>query len=125
MGIKCAPAFAKAVMTQLFNDLDYVECLIDDLAVFGNCALEEHLVQEVDEVLHHLNKCNFSLKDKKCHFTVQEVINLGHVITPQGNVPQPEKLKAILMVAFPTDAFQWFQFIRIPSCSSYQPTKQK
>lgn len=105
MGIKIAPAFAQAVMTQLFNDLDFVECFIDDLAVFGNGTLEEHLNQ-VDEVLHRLNQCNFSLKPKKCHFAVQEVNYLGHVITPQGVHPQPEKVNAILKVAPPTTARQ-------------------
>jgi hypothetical protein len=59
MGIKIAPAFAQAVMTQVFNDPDYVECFIDDLAVFGNGTLEEHLKQ-VDEVLCCLNQCAIS-----------------------------------------------------------------
>jgi Reverse transcriptase (RNA-dependent DNA polymerase). len=92
MGIKIAPAFAQAVMTQLFNDLDFVECFIDDLAVFGNGTLEEHLKQ-VNEVLRRLNQCNFSLKPKKC---VR---------------PQPEKVNAILKVAPPTTARQLRQFI--------------
>jgi hypothetical protein len=69
MGIKIAPAFAQAVMTKLFHDLDYVECLIDDLAIFtATGSFEDHHLNHIAEVLKHLDAHNFSLKPKNWHF---------------------------------------------------------
>jgi Reverse transcriptase (RNA-dependent DNA polymerase). len=88
MEIKSAPAFAQAVMTKLFRDLEYVECFIDDLAIFTTGTYEDHL-KHVAEVLKHLDAHNFSLKSKRCKFAMKEVEYLGHVITPEGICPQP------------------------------------
>jgi hypothetical protein len=78
-------------MTKLFRDLDYVECFIDDLAIFTTGTFEQHL-QHIAEVLRRLNAHNFSLKPKKCHFAVKTVEYLGHIITPEGISPQPSKV---------------------------------
>jgi Reverse transcriptase (RNA-dependent DNA polymerase)./Integrase core domain. len=111
MGIKIAPAYAQAVMTKLFKDLmDFVECFMDDLAVFTKGTFEQHL-KDVDLVLSRLNAANFSIKAKKCHFAVQRVEYLGHIITPQGIEPQPQKVAAILQIASPKTPKQLRQFI--------------
>jgi hypothetical protein len=110
MGIKIAPAFAQAVMTKLFHDLDYVECFIDDLAIFTTGTFDDHL-KHVAEVLKRLDEHNFSLKPKKCHFAVKEVEYLGHTITPEGIRPQSSKVDAILKIAPPTNGRQLRQFI--------------
>jgi Reverse transcriptase (RNA-dependent DNA polymerase). len=111
MGIKIAPSYAQAVMTKLFRDLmDFVECFMDDLAIFTKGTFEQHL-KDVDLVLSRLNAANFSIKAKKCHFAVQRVEYLGHIITPQGIEPQPQKVSSILQIASPKTPKQLRQFI--------------
>jgi Reverse transcriptase (RNA-dependent DNA polymerase). len=113
MGIKIAPAYAQAAMTKLFHDvtMHFVKCFMDDLAIFTKGSFEEHL-QDVDKVLSHLNKAIFSIKAKKCRFAVQKVEYLGHIITPTGIEPQPQKVAAtILNNSRPQNPHQLHQFI--------------
>jgi Reverse transcriptase (RNA-dependent DNA polymerase). len=111
MGIKIAPAYAQAVIAQIFHDLmDFVECFMDDLAIFTKGTWEEHLAH-VDLVLTRLNAADFSIKPKKCHFAVQRVEYLGHFITPNGIEPQPQKVSAILQIASPQTPKQLRQVI--------------
>jgi hypothetical protein len=111
MGIKIAPSFAQAVMNKLFADMgETVECFIDDIATFTKGTYEEHLAT-VDEVLRRLNQADFSIRLDKCHFAVQEVEYLGHIITPEGVKPQPKKVAAILNIASPKTPKQLRQFV--------------
>jgi Reverse transcriptase (RNA-dependent DNA polymerase)./Integrase core domain. len=111
MGIKIAPAYAQAIMTTMFRDLmDFVECFIDDLAIFTTGSFEEHLA-DVEKVLSRLERANFSIKPRKCNFAVKRVEYLGHTITPDGIEPQPQKVSAILNIAAPKTPKQLRQFI--------------
>jgi hypothetical protein len=110
MGVKIAPSFAQAVMIRLFRDLDYVECFIDDIAIFTKGPFKQHL-KDTQICLARLDRSNFSIKPKKCFFAIKEVEYLGHIITPDGVKPQPKKVDAILRLAPPSNPRQLRQFI--------------
>ena len=110
MGVKIAPSFAQAVMIRLFRDLCYVECFIDDIAIFTKGTFKDHL-KDVRICLDRLDRSNFSIKPKKCFFAIKEVEYLGHIITPDGVKPQPKKVDAILRLAPPSNPRQLRQFI--------------
>ena len=52
------------------------------------------------ELFTRLRSAKLKLHPKKCKFAVQEVHYLGHVLSPQGIKPNPDKVKAI--ASFPT-----------------------
>jgi Reverse transcriptase (RNA-dependent DNA polymerase). len=112
MGIKITPAYAQAIMMKFFRDLMvFVKCFMDDLPVFTKGTFEQHL-RDVDLVISRLNAAKFSIKAKKCHFAVQQVEYLGHIITPQGIEPQHQKVSSILVqITSPKTPKQLWQFI--------------
>lgn len=42
-----------------------------------------------------MREANVKLNPKKCSFVKQKVKYLGHVVTPDGVMPNPEKLRAV------------------------------
>jgi hypothetical protein len=111
MGIKIAPAYAQAIMTTMFHDLmNFVECFIDDIAIFTKGSFEQHL-KDVNKALSQLEKANFSIKPKKCSFAINSVEYLRHTITLEGIQPQPNNVSAILNITSPKTPKQLHQLI--------------
>ena len=52
----------------------------------------KHLVH-LEEVFRRLRVANVKMNPKKCSFFKQRVEYLGHVVTPEGISPDPDKVK--------------------------------
>ena len=52
---------------------------------------EDHLVN-LEEVFRRLREAYVKLNPKRCSFVKQEVEYLGHVVSPEGIKPNPEKI---------------------------------
>ena len=68
---------------------------IDDISVYSK-TWEEHL-QHLEEVFKRLRKAKLKINPDKCHFGVQEIQFLGHVIglmELRQILPKWKKLKA-------------------------------
>ena len=76
---------------------EFVEVYIDDVLIFSE-TLEEHL-EHIRLVLERLKKAGLKLKPSKCHFLRESVEYLGHLITPQGLKPNPEQVKAVVLLS--------------------------
>ena len=85
----------------MFGDLPGVETDIGDILVWGTTKTkhDEHL----EAVLQRCEKINLTLNEEKCKFGVTEVIYIGHVLTPEGVHPDPNKIKAIQNMPPPMD----------------------
>ncbi|OWZ06631.1 LOW QUALITY PROTEIN: hypothetical protein PHMEG_00021088, partial [Phytophthora megakarya] len=96
------PAFER-LMENVLVDLKWRTCLVylDDCVVFSD-DFPTHLVQ-VRQVLERFRVAGFKLKMKKCHWGRNQVAFLGHIATPSGILPNPEKVKAVMNVARPHD----------------------
>ncbi|OWZ11919.1 Retrovirus-related Pol Polyprotein from transposon 412 [Phytophthora megakarya] len=96
------PAFER-LMENVLVDLKWRTCLVylDDCAVFSD-DFPTHLVR-VRQVLERFRATGFKLKMKKCHWGRNQVAFLGHIVTPSGILPNPEKVKAVMNVARPHD----------------------
>lgn len=72
-----------------------VRCLVymDDIIIFST-SLQEHLIN-LKLILETLRKYNMEIQIDKCEFFQKEVAFLGHVVTPEGVKPNPEKIEAI------------------------------
>ncbi|WP_316399456.1 reverse transcriptase family protein [Bradyrhizobium sp. 33ap4] len=99
-GLCTAPATFQRVMDTVLAGLKWQTCLVylDDVVVFAP-DFDEHL-RRLRVILDTLKKAHLTLKPAKCHFGYQELKFLGHVITPKGVLPDPDKTKAV--ANFPT-----------------------
>lgn len=64
--------------------------------------LQEHITN-LKKVFQRLRETNFKIQLDKSEFLRKEVNYLGHVITPDGIKPNPDKLKAIQNYPIPTN----------------------
>ena len=100
-GLKTAPATFQALMDTLLRGVQFkfVCAYIDDVICYS-ATFEQHL-EHVREVLSRFRKANLKLHPKKCAFAVKKVTFLGHVLTPEGMSPNPQKLEAITSYPVP------------------------
>lgn len=100
-GLKNAPATFQRVMDNVLKDLQNKICLVymDDIIVFST-SLQEHIVN-LKKVFEKLRENNLKVQLDKSEFLRKEVAFLGHIITPDGIKPNPDKIKAILHYPIP------------------------
>jgi len=109
MGVCCSPDFAQEIMEDIFNDVEEVECYLDDVGCFDN-SWKEHL-QSLEKVLQRLQDNGFCVNPLKCEWAVQETDFLGHWLTPVGLKPWTKKIQAILNLQPPSNIKQLRSFI--------------
>ena len=95
-GLSNFPATFQRVMELALSGLQWQVCLkyLDDVIVYGK-DFEEHL-SRLKEVLGRIRQAQLKLKPKKCHFFHEEVTFLGHVISKDGVLPNPDNVKKIV-----------------------------
>ena len=110
-GLRNSPITFQQTMNDVLRDLIAKSCIVyvDDIIVFSN-TFDEHL-QHLQEVFDRLRKANLTLKFSKCKFAVQRVKYLGHILSPEGVLPDPEKVKIIQDWQPPTNPKQVRQFL--------------
>ena len=110
-GLKNAPSTFQRVMDNILRGLLNKICLVylDDIIVFAS-NLKEHL-DRLNLVFDRLNRANFKIQLDKCEFLKREVAFLGHIVTPEGVKPNPDKIKAIKNFPIPTTAKQIKSFL--------------
>ena len=91
------------LMGHIIRGLEYRFALIyiDDVIIFSK-SVEEHL-SHLEEVFKRLREANVKLNPKKCSFVKQKVEYLGHVVTPDGISPDPDKVRFVQDFPTPTN----------------------
>lgn len=94
-GLMNAPSTFQRLMQDVLTGLLRQCCLVylDDIVVYSR-SWDEHL-RHLDLVLERLQQHNLVASLEKCQFGRDQVSYLGHVITPTGNIPQTQHLRAI------------------------------
>ena len=96
-GLKNAPATLQRTLDSILKGLnDRCErCLVylDDIIVYST-SLQEHM-ESLRSVFKRLREANFKIQLDKTEFLRREVAYLGHVVTPDGVKPNPDKISAI------------------------------
>ena len=87
-------------MSKKFERFKGILIIFDDNLVFAN-TLEEHTAR-FRAVLERCNEIRIKL-NRKSTFLCKEVKYIGHIITPEGLKPDPEKITAITHIPPPTD----------------------
>lgn len=101
MGLKNSPSTFQRVMDNVLRDLQNVICVVyqDDILVFST-SLQEHVVN-LRKIFDRLRESNFKIQMDKSEFLKHETPYLGHIITPNGVKPNPEKISAVLKYPIP------------------------
>nr|AHN53418.1 pol polyprotein [Nuttalliella namaqua] len=95
-GLCNAPATFERMMDTVLRGLRWKVCLcyLDDVVVYSS-SFSEHL-QRLSFVLAAFRQAGLQLNHKKCHFGYQQLKILGHVVSPKGVTPDPEKVRAVV-----------------------------
>ncbi|EAL58294.1 pol protein, partial [Wolbachia endosymbiont of Drosophila ananassae] len=112
-GLKNAPAtFQRLINTVLKEEINKI-CVVylDDVLIFST-SFSEH-VGHIHTIFKKLSKANLKIQINKCKFFSKETQFLGHVLTPEGVKPNPEKVNSILQLKIPRNIKQIRAFLGI------------
>jgi hypothetical protein len=96
-----SPASFQRLMDVVLRDLTGTECWIflDNLIVFAD-TIEEH-ASRLEHVLQRFEKANLQLEPAKCVFAQPQVQYLGYVVSRDGIIASPDKVKAVRQYPIP------------------------
>lgn len=111
MGLCNAPATFMRLMYQVLGPLMWTNAMayLDDVVIFSK-TFEDH-VQHVEAVFTAIKKAGLKLKPKKCSFAKTRIEYLGHIVSKEGILPHPNKLKDIAEFPAPKCVKQVQQFL--------------
>ena len=102
-GLHSAPAtFQRALDSVIGADMEpHAFAYLDDIIVIGR-SLEEHM-KNLKEVFRRLKAANLKINIEKCDFFKKELKYLGHIVSEEGILTDPEKISAIQELKAPTN----------------------
>lgn len=100
-GIKSASEVYQRNISEMVQDLDGCEAIIDDILVWGR-DMEEH-DGRLKLVMDRIRDNNMKLSPQKCEFRKSQITYVGHVLTDKGLQPDPEKVRAVQNMTRPTN----------------------
>ena len=103
-GLRNAGATYQKMMDRVFKEKKgrNLEVYVDDLMVKSK-NVETHL-KDLAETFSTLHNYKMRLNPNKCLFGVSRGKFLGHLLTPAGVEPNPDKIKAIVDLESPRNA---------------------
>ena len=98
-GISSAQDVFQAIMTEMFEDIDGVEVVVDDVIVWG--TTEEEHDKRLKKVLQRAQERNLKLNKDKSQIKKKHISYIGHVIGEDGVRPDPKKVTAVVEMKTP------------------------
>lgn len=94
-GLKNAPSTFQRVMDHILRKFIGKICLVymDDITIYST-SLQEHS-ENLEKILKTLTDFNLKIQLDKSEFFRKETAFLGHIVTPEGVKPNPDKIEAI------------------------------
>ena len=114
-GLRNAPAVFQRLMQCVLAGVNppegpyFVSVYLDDVIVFSR-TLDDHL-HHLSLVIDRLAKAGLKLKPSNCHFISKKVQYLGHLLTPDGIRPNPDRVAAVRDYSAPTSVKEARQFL--------------
>lgn len=108
-GLRNAGQTLQRHLHDILGDLEFVFPYVDDL-----CIASDNIVQHKEHlrtVFGRLRQNGLTINTGKCQIGLPKVEFLGHLITPEGIKPKPDKVKAILDFPRPKVAKQLERFL--------------
>ena len=108
-GLAQAPAYFQLLMNKVLKGLKFAMTYLDDIIIFSENELQ-HL-EHLEVVFSRLQEAGLKMKHSKCDFFKSEIHYLGHLISPEGISPLPNKLDCIKHMPAPKDTKEIKQFL--------------
>ena len=108
-GLAQAPAYFQLLMNKVLKGLKFAMTYLDNIIIFSQDELQ-HL-EHLEIVFSHLREAGLKMKRSKCDFFKSEINYLGHLISPEGISPLPNKLDSIRHMPVPNSAKEIKQFL--------------
>ena len=108
-GLAQAPAYFQLLMTKVLKGLKFAITYLDDIIIFSQDELQ-HL-EHLEIVFSCLQEAGLKMKHSKCDFFKSEIHYLGHLISPEGISPLPNKLDSIGHMPVPNSVKEIKQFL--------------
>ena len=108
-GLAQAPAYFQLLMNKVLKGLKFAMTYHDNIIIFSQDE-SQHL-EHLEIVFSHLREAGLKMKCSKCDFFKSEIHYLGHLISPEGISPSPNKLDSIKQMPVPNSAKEIKQFL--------------
>ena len=108
-GLAQAPAYFQLLMNKVLKGLKFAMTYLDDIIIFSENELQ-HL-EHLEIVFSHLREAGLKMKCSKCDFFKSEIHYIGHLISPEGISPLPNKLDCLRHMPVPKDVKEIKQFL--------------
>lgn len=108
-GLRNAGQTFQRTIDETLRGLDFAFVYIDDIFIASK-HFDEH-IQHLRAVFQRLTDFGFRINADKCEFAKSEMNFIGHLVTPDGIKPMPDKVKAIIEYAKPRTAQELRRFI--------------
>ena len=91
-GLSSAQDVFQDIMSEMFEDIEGVEVVVDDMLIWGET--EEHDAR-LEQVLKHARHRNLRLNKDKSQIKLEKISYIGNILSKDGLKPDPQKVKAI------------------------------
>ena len=107
-GLAQAPAYFQLLMNKVLKGLKFAMTYLDNIIIFSKNE-SQHL-EHLETVFSCLREAGLKMKWSKCDFK-SEIHYLGHLISPEGISPLPNKLDCIQHMPVPKNVKEIKQFL--------------
>ena len=108
-GISSAQDVFQSIISQMFEDIEGVEIVVDDLLIWG--TTEEQHDTRLDRVLQCAQQRNLKLNKDKSRIKLKEISYIGHVLSEEGIKPDLKKVIAITEMKHPANKDELQRFL--------------
>lgn len=117
-GLRNAPATFQRLIDRLKVSLNglVLFAYLDDI-ILCSLSFEEH-IKELNRLFDRLREFNLKANIDKCSFACNEVKYLGHILTPNGIMVDPQKIMSIVARNPPKNVKELLSFLQ--TCSWYR-----
>ena len=98
-GLSSSQDIFQRIMSDMFQDIDGVEVVVDDLLIWGET--DEQHDSHLKRVLERVRQRNLKLNKSKCQLKLSEISYVGHILSNDGVKPDPKKTRAVLDMPCP------------------------
>ena len=108
-GISSAQDVFQTCMSEIFEDTEGVEVVVDDILVWG--IDEKQHDMRLEKVLQRARSRNLKLNKEKSQIKQRQVTYLGHILSEERIKPDPKKIQAITDMKSPTNKEELQRFL--------------